>query len=147
VHSCWRGSCRRSVVPNVVYATLYTRAAKKCKELRRKDERRERARRVREEKVRKDVAFTVQSPSYPLPSSLSDGWLIHTYHGRGAYESLRRTGAKSVQHAEFRGQHVLYRLKFDPEVPTGKTLIMPVFFLYPEHASSDTVLEFVKDTS
>jgi len=39
------------------------------------------------------------------------------------------------------------RPKFDPEDPMGKTLIMPVVFLYPEHVTSDTVPEFVEDTS
>jgi small subunit ribosomal protein S7e len=37
--------------------------------------------------------------------------------------------------------------KFDPEVPKGETLIMPVLILYPEHATSDVVPEFVKDTT
>ena len=40
-----------------------------------------------------------------------------------------------------------YAPKFDPEDPTGKTLIIPVFFLYPEHATSDAVIEFVEDTT
>jgi Cns1/TTC4 Wheel domain len=38
------------------------------------------------------------------------------------------------------------RPKFDPEDPMGKTLIMPMFFLYPEHATSNTAPEFVEDT-
>jgi len=40
-----------------------------------------------------------------------------------------------------------YAPKFDPEDTTGKTLILPVFFLYPEHATSDAVPEFVEDTT
>ncbi len=40
-----------------------------------------------------------------------------------------------------------YAPKFDPEDPTGRTLILPVFFLYPEHATSDAVPEFVEDTT
>jgi hypothetical protein len=40
-----------------------------------------------------------------------------------------------------------YAPKFDPEDPKGETLIMPVFFLYPEHATSDVVPEFVEDTT
>jgi small subunit ribosomal protein S7e len=40
-----------------------------------------------------------------------------------------------------------YRPKFDPEDATGKTLIFPVFFLYPEHATSDAVPEFVEDAT
>jgi hypothetical protein len=40
-----------------------------------------------------------------------------------------------------------YRPKFDPEDATGRTLILPVFFLYPEHATSDVIPEFVEDTT
>jgi len=40
-----------------------------------------------------------------------------------------------------------YAPTFDPEDPTGKTLIIPVLFLYPEHATSDAVREFVEDTT
>ena len=37
--------------------------------------------------------------------------------------------------------------KFDPEDPTGSTLILPVLFLYPEYATSDMISDFVEDTS
>jgi len=40
-----------------------------------------------------------------------------------------------------------YAPKFDPEDPTGGTLILPVFFLYPEHATSDVIPEFAEDTT
>jgi hypothetical protein len=40
-----------------------------------------------------------------------------------------------------------YAPKFDPEDPTGGTLILPVLFLYPEHATSDVIPEFVEDTT
>ena len=40
-----------------------------------------------------------------------------------------------------------YAPKFDPKDPTGGTLILPVFFLYPEHATSDVIPEFVEDTT
>jgi hypothetical protein len=40
-----------------------------------------------------------------------------------------------------------YAPKFNHEDPTGKTLIIPVFFLHPEHATSDAVPEFVEDTT
>jgi Cns1/TTC4 Wheel domain len=36
---------------------------------------------------------------------------------------------------------------FDPEDPTGSTLILPVFFLYPQYATSDVISEFVEDTT
>jgi len=35
---------------------------------------------------------------------------------------------------------------FDSEDPTGQTLIIPVFFLYPEHAVSDIIPQFVEST-
>ncbi|KAI9511259.1 40S ribosomal protein S7 [Russula earlei] len=40
-----------------------------------------------------------------------------------------------------------YAPKFDPSDATGRTLILPVFFLYPEHATSDVIPEFVEDTT
>jgi len=39
-----------------------------------------------------------------------------------------------------------YAPHFDPEDPTQSTLIIPVFFLYPQHATSDVIPEFVEDT-
>jgi len=39
-----------------------------------------------------------------------------------------------------------YEPHFDPEDPTDSTLIIPVFFLYPQHAISDVIPEFVEDT-
>ncbi|KAF8803757.1 40S ribosomal protein S7 [Phlegmacium glaucopus] len=36
---------------------------------------------------------------------------------------------------------------FDPNDPTGSTLILPVFFLYPQYATSDVISEFVEDTT
>lgn len=35
---------------------------------------------------------------------------------------------------------------FDQEDPTGKTLVFPVFFLYPQYATSDVISQFVEDT-
>ncbi|KAJ6627495.1 hypothetical protein B0H10DRAFT_1779632 [Mycena sp. CBHHK59/15] len=35
---------------------------------------------------------------------------------------------------------------FDPEDPTDSTLIIPVFFLYPQYATSDVIPEFVEAT-
>ncbi|KAJ7056679.1 hypothetical protein C8F01DRAFT_992658 [Mycena amicta] len=35
---------------------------------------------------------------------------------------------------------------FDPEDPTESSLIIPVFFLYPQYATSDVIPEFVEDT-
>ncbi|KAG6840808.1 hypothetical protein C0991_004163 [Blastosporella zonata] len=38
-----------------------------------------------------------------------------------------------------------YEPHFDPDDPTGSTLVLPVFFLYPQHATSDVISEFVED--
>jgi len=35
---------------------------------------------------------------------------------------------------------------FDADDTTGKTLIFPVFFLYPQYATSDMISQFVEDT-
>ncbi|TFK56162.1 TPR-like protein [Heliocybe sulcata] len=39
-----------------------------------------------------------------------------------------------------------YEPHFDPEDPSGQTLIFPVFFLYPQYATSDVIPTFVEDT-
>jgi len=39
-----------------------------------------------------------------------------------------------------------YSPRFDAEDPTQSTLVLPVFFLYPQHATSDVIQEFVEDT-
>lgn len=39
-----------------------------------------------------------------------------------------------------------YSPKFDPEDPTGRTLCVPAFFLYPQYATSDIIAEFQEDT-
>ncbi|KAF9481982.1 40S ribosomal protein S7 [Pholiota conissans] len=36
---------------------------------------------------------------------------------------------------------------FDTEDPTGSTLVLPVFFLYPQYATSDIISDFVEDTT
>ncbi|KAG1773889.1 40S ribosomal protein S7 [Suillus occidentalis] len=40
-----------------------------------------------------------------------------------------------------------YTPHFDPEDPGGTTLIIPVFFLYPQYATSDVIAHFVEDTT
>ncbi|KAG2356973.1 hypothetical protein BDR07DRAFT_1453261 [Suillus spraguei] len=40
-----------------------------------------------------------------------------------------------------------YEPHFDPEDPEGTTLIIPVFFLYPQYATSDVITHFVEDTT
>ncbi|KAI0288271.1 hypothetical protein BC826DRAFT_1039620 [Russula brevipes] len=40
-----------------------------------------------------------------------------------------------------------YEAEFNPEDQKGGTLIMPVFFLYPEHTTWDVIPEFVEDTT
>ncbi|THH33600.1 hypothetical protein EUX98_g574 [Antrodiella citrinella] len=39
-----------------------------------------------------------------------------------------------------------YKPHFDPEDPSGRTLIIPTFFLYPQYAISDVIPLFVEDT-
>ncbi|KAG6813462.1 hypothetical protein H0H92_010796 [Tricholoma furcatifolium] len=38
-----------------------------------------------------------------------------------------------------------YEPHLDPDDPTGSTLVFPVFFLYPQYATSDVISEFVED--
>jgi Cns1/TTC4 Wheel domain len=40
-----------------------------------------------------------------------------------------------------------YGPHFDPEDPAGNALIFPVFFLYPQHATSDVISHFFEDTA
>lgn len=40
-----------------------------------------------------------------------------------------------------------YSPHFDPEDARKSTLIFPVFFLYPQHATSDVISDFVEDTT
>ena len=46
-----------------------------------------------------------------------------------------------------RGQRESVHIKVQPGGPDGKTLVIPVFFLYPELATSDAVSVFVEDTT
>ncbi|KAF9076545.1 hypothetical protein BDP27DRAFT_1284388 [Rhodocollybia butyracea] len=39
-----------------------------------------------------------------------------------------------------------YSPRFDPEDPSGTSLIFPVFFLYPQYATSDVIPEYIEDT-
>lgn len=40
----------------------------------------------------------------------------------------------------------MYSPYFDPEDPASATLIVPVFLLYPQYATSDLIEHFVEDT-
>ncbi|KAG2013383.1 40S ribosomal protein S7 [Coprinopsis cinerea AmutBmut pab1-1] len=40
-----------------------------------------------------------------------------------------------------------YEPRWDPEDPTNSTLVFPVFFLYPQYATSDVIPDFVEDTT
>ncbi|KAJ3539257.1 hypothetical protein NM688_g6393 [Phlebia brevispora] len=40
----------------------------------------------------------------------------------------------------------VYQPKLDPEDPTRQTLLLPVFFLYPQYATTDIISEFQEDT-
>jgi len=88
---------------DVGFKTLRARAEKKRAEMARKaEERRERAQRAAEEKRRMDVAFLERN-------------LFNVPNAEGG-NAIRPYGAA----------------KFDPEDPTGGTLILPVLFLYPQ---------------
>jgi hypothetical protein len=39
-----------------------------------------------------------------------------------------------------------YLPHWDPEDPTRSTLVVPVFFLYPQYATSDIITEFIETT-
>jgi hypothetical protein len=39
-----------------------------------------------------------------------------------------------------------YKPHFDPDDPSGETLIFPALFLYPQHAVTDVVSNFVEST-
>ncbi|KAI0249200.1 hypothetical protein BJV78DRAFT_1129966 [Lactifluus subvellereus] len=103
---------------DVGFKTLRARAEEKRAEMARKvEERRERTQHMVEEKRRMDVAFAERN-------------LLNVLNAEGS-NAIRPYGAA----------------KFDPEDPTGGTLILPVLFLYPEYATSDVISDFVEDTS
>ncbi|KAI0299726.1 hypothetical protein B0F90DRAFT_1726835 [Multifurca ochricompacta] len=124
------------------FKTLRERAEKKAEELRKKEEvRAERAQRAEEEKMKMDAAFAVRvffSSSSSLTYSLSLS--LSTRRDR----FFKDRNLINVPNPD--GSSNPYAPKFDPEDATGRTLIMPVFFLYPEYATSDVIAEFVEDT-
>ena len=88
-----------------------------------------------------DVAFAVHSSLFSSHSRLNQP----TYHCGGGRDLRQERNLIDVPSPE--GSANPYAPKFDPEDPTGKALIIPAFFLYPEHATSDAVPEFVEDTT
>lgn len=40
-----------------------------------------------------------------------------------------------------------YKPRFDEQDPNQGTLVFPVHFLYPQHATSDTIPDFIEDAS
>ena len=123
------------------FKVLRERAEKKCAELQRKaDERAERARRASEEKRKMDAAFAVRV--CPLLSLLWGHYPSLFVCSRGRLPQARNL--INVPNPD--GSANPYAPRFDPEDATGGTLILPVFFLYPEHAMSDVVPDFVEDT-
>ena len=85
-----------------------------------------------------DVAFAVR---FSIPFFQ----LNQPTYGYGGPDLLQERKLFDVLNPE--GSMNPYAPKFDHEDPTGKTLIVPMFFLYPEHATSDPAPEFVKDTT
>ena len=130
-----------SAASDAGFKVLRERAEKKCAELRRKtDERVERARRASEEKRKMDAAFAVRvCPLLPLLWSYCSSLFVCS--------RVRLSQARNlVDVPNPDGSTNPYAPRFDPEDAMGGTLILPVFFLYPEHAMSDVVPDFVEDT-
>ena len=92
---------------------------------------------LREEKDKKQLqyAFKVTDPATPLFGNLLLTDIFSTQE-RSLITITNPQGPSDNPSAPH----------FDPEDPTGKTLIMPVFFLYPQHAISDIISHFVEDT-
>ena len=122
-----------STASDAGFKALRERAEKKCAELRRKaEERAERARCASEEKRKMNAAFAVRlcSPSSPL-------------FVRSRVRLPQERNLINMPNPD--GSANPYAPRFDAEDATGGTLIIPVFFLYPEHATSDVVPDFVED--
>lgn len=126
------------VADDAGFRALRARAEKKREELRQKEqERRERARHAEEERQKMVVAFAVRFSFSPSPAicNLNSPW------------SGPRQERNLIAVPNPEGSTNPYAPKFDPEDATGGTLILPVFFLYPEHATSDVISEFVEDAT
>ncbi|KAH9947251.1 40S ribosomal protein S7 [Amylocystis lapponica] len=95
-------------------------ATRKAEKEEKEKERQEKIRREREQEQRMKIALNVS----------------FAYQARNIV-SLPRP-ADSVDHP--------YAPHFDPEDPQHTTLVVPVFFLYPQYATSDIVQHFVEDT-
>jgi hypothetical protein len=122
-----------SVANDTGFKALRERAEKKYAEQRRKaEERAERTRRASEEKRKMDAAFAVRvcSPCSPLFVCSR----VHLPQERNLINMPNPDGSANP-----------YAPRFDLEDANGTTLIIPVFFLYPEYATSDVVPDFVED--
>ncbi|KAI6105448.1 hypothetical protein F5141DRAFT_1123779 [Pisolithus sp. B1] len=106
---------------NRAVISVRDRAAKdKAEKDRKQREKEDRLQKERDQKRALQAALKARNP------------LRDTCFGRRARRERRRTPTR---------QH------FDPEDASKSTLIFPVFFLYPQHATSDVISDFVENTT
>lgn len=72
---------------------------------------------------------------------------------------LKERGERQLLQAALKERHLFwttspqgtsenpYSPYFDPDDSSKSTLVLPVFFLYPQHATSDVISDFVEDTT
>lgn len=119
---------------NQAVEAVRTRAAKAVTDkARRQQEKAERSREEQTEKKRLATAFKVRNcqASDATANELTRSQERHLFW----MASPRGTQANP------------FSPHFDTEDATKSTLVFPVFFLYPQHATSDTISDFVEDTT
>ena len=120
---------------NLGIKVLRERALTVKKDTDRKErDKQERLRREGEDKMKMQIAFRVRFFGLPL---LLVSYSVGFFHQERNLVNLPKPGGSVspvVPH-------------FDPMDPTGSTLILPVFFLYPQYATSDIISQFVEDTT
>ena len=79
-----------------------------------------------------DIAFKVKRLLYSILRNIE----LNYYRQERNLIDIRREDGSSNP----------YSPHYDLEDPTQSTLVLPVFFLYPQYATSDVIQEFVEDT-
>ena len=102
---------------------------------RREQNRQERLRKEKEAKMKMQIAFRVRFCG--LPFLWSHLFISLFFRQERNLIDLPKPGGSVNPLAPH----------FDSEDPTGSTLILPVFFLYPQYATSDIISEFIEDTT
>jgi small subunit ribosomal protein S7e len=98
--------------------------------VKKEQEKQERVRVAEEKRKRLQVAFRVCGTFYSGSRTAHMGW-----QERNLVVAPNPKGTQEVD----------FRPRFDEEDPNQSTLIFPVHFLYPQHATSDTVSDFNED--